>query len=120
MLLVGDAAGYVEPFTGEGIAWASGGAVAAAPLVEAGVRAWSPELEREWARRHRAVVGSRQRLCRAAAWSLRRPLVRRAALRAGRAAPVLVRAVAGRLHHPYNLGGAAGSATAACLNTAPS
>lgn len=30
---VGDAAGYVEPFTGEGIAWAMNGALELAPIV---------------------------------------------------------------------------------------
>lgn len=105
LLLIGDAAGYVEPFTGEGIAWAVSGAAAAAPLAEAGVADWNAELEAEWAQRHRDLIESRQRLCRMIAWSVRRPSVRWAAITAGRAVPGIAGAVASRLHRPYNLVG---------------
>jgi flavin-dependent dehydrogenase len=70
---LGDAAAYVEPFTGEGITWAISAAAALAPLVQRGAAEWSPQLEYEWARLHRQLVGKRQRSCRLIAWALRRP-----------------------------------------------
>jgi flavin-dependent dehydrogenase len=73
LLLLGDAAGYVEPFTGEGMGWALIGALAAVPLVLAGQQVWSRDLERQWARRHARLIQSRQRLCHGLAFALRRP-----------------------------------------------
>lgn len=70
---VGDAAGYVEPFTGEGMAWAMAGAVALAPLAAAGARRWDPVLARTWRRRHRALLAGPMRRCRAVAAVARRP-----------------------------------------------
>jgi len=78
---VGDAAGYVEPFTGEGIAWALTGSALLAPLVAAGARRWSPDLSRRWIALHRSVLGRRQRGCRAVAWTSRRPVLSAAAIR---------------------------------------
>ena len=73
VFVVGDAAGYVEPFTGEGMAWALASGVAVAPLAARAVERWRPELARQWADLHRRVVGRRQVVCRAAAAVLRRP-----------------------------------------------
>ncbi|MEA5415485.1 NAD(P)/FAD-dependent oxidoreductase, partial [Synechococcus sp. BA-132 BA5] len=81
-LLLGDAAGYVEPFTGEGMGWALVGALAAVPLVLQGQREWSRELEWQWVRRHAQLIGSQQRLCRGLAFALRRPGLSRALLAA--------------------------------------
>jgi len=75
---LGDAAGYVEPFTGEGMAWALAAAVAVAPLADRATVAWQPSLEREWERTYRRVVRHRQWTCRAAAAVLRRPWLTRA------------------------------------------
>lgn len=77
IFVLGDAAGYVEPFTGEGIAWAlaSGRAVAAPAL--AAIRGWQPGYGREWGSLYRRVVGRRQMLCRAATFVLRRPALAR-------------------------------------------
>ena len=73
LLLIGDAAGYVEPFTGEGMTWALEAARAVVPhalrIVAAGwshtdLSAWHRECRR--ARRARAIV-------RAVAWISRSP-----------------------------------------------
>jgi flavin-dependent dehydrogenase len=69
---VGDAAGYVEPFTGEGIGWALASAVAVAPIV-AGVLRTPRPTSRPWPRVYDALVRGRQRRCRAVAAALRRP-----------------------------------------------
>jgi flavin-dependent dehydrogenase len=73
LFVIGDAAGYVEPFTGEGMAWAVASAVAVAPLAAAASRRWQTSFESEWTRRHRQSVGRRQFLCRWVARGLRHP-----------------------------------------------
>ncbi len=72
---VGDAAGYVEPFTGEGMAWALGGAASVAPLAVKAASGWSDSYRSEWRSLHARLVGSRQRWCRMAARVLRSPLL---------------------------------------------
>ncbi|WP_231605504.1 NAD(P)/FAD-dependent oxidoreductase [Synechococcus sp. CBW1006] len=89
LLLLGDAAGYVEPFTGEGMGWALVGALAAVPLVLQGQEGWSRGLEREWSRRHARLIGSRQRFCHALAFALRRPGLSRTLLAAAERWPAL-------------------------------
>jgi 2-polyprenyl-6-methoxyphenol hydroxylase-like FAD-dependent oxidoreductase len=73
VLVLGDAAGYVEPFTGEGIAWAlaAGGAVAALAGSEEGC--WRPEWAEQWTTLYTSLVTRRQHFCRLAAQVLRRP-----------------------------------------------
>jgi flavin-dependent dehydrogenase len=73
VLLLGDAAGYMEPFTGEGIAWALSAAAHVAHLAKRGVRHWDERLEADWLSLHRQLVDRRQTWCRGAAWLLRRP-----------------------------------------------
>lgn len=70
---VGDATGYVEPFTGEGIAWAILSATALAPIALEGIRHWRPDLVQTWARTHRGLLGPRQTICRLIARGLRSP-----------------------------------------------
>ncbi len=48
LFIVGDALRYVEPFTGEGMAWALQGAERLAPLVLRALAGWSPEFISEW------------------------------------------------------------------------
>jgi flavin-dependent dehydrogenase len=89
VLLLGDAAGYVEPFTGEGMGWALVGALAVVPLVLQAHREWNRGIEREWARRHARLIGSRQRFCHGLAFALRRPGLSRALLSAAGRWPAL-------------------------------
>jgi flavin-dependent dehydrogenase len=79
LFVLGDAAGYVEPFTGEGIAWALAAGRAIGPLALRAVERWEPRIAREWETLHARVVGRRQIFCRAAAAVLRRPWMVRAA-----------------------------------------
>jgi flavin-dependent dehydrogenase len=78
LLVLGDAAGYVEPFTGEGIAWALDSARAIGPLAMRGIRRWDPGVARHWQILHGRVVRRRQIFCRATAAILRRPWLTRA------------------------------------------
>jgi flavin-dependent dehydrogenase len=73
LFLLGDAAGYVEPFTGEGIAWALASGRAIAPLALRGIACWDSRQTRDWNRLHRRLVRQRQMICRAGAAMLHRP-----------------------------------------------
>ena len=73
LFFLGDSAGYVEPFTGEGIAWALASARAIEPLALKAVTRWHPRLADEWARTHRRLIGRRQLVCRALALGLQKP-----------------------------------------------
>lgn len=100
---VGDATGYVEPFTGEGMAWALASAEALADLLDEALRDGFRDPEREWARRHRRIVRRRQWLCRGLAAGLRRPRLAAAAVSAlswapGLAAPFVSHLNAGDIH----------------------
>ncbi|MCT0216024.1 FAD-dependent monooxygenase [Synechococcus sp. CS-1330] len=75
LLLLGDAAGYVEPFTGEGMGWALTSSLAALPLVLSGLEHWDGAIETEWRRLHRRWVTQRQRSCRVLAVVLRHPRI---------------------------------------------
>src|SRR5205823_821006 len=90
------AAGYVEPFTGEGIAWALAAGRAVAPLALRAARRWQPSVAREWEARYRRVVVRRQYACRAAAAVLRHPLLARALIRLLAHVPALARPF---MHH---------------------
>ncbi|MCG8467656.1 MAG: FAD-dependent monooxygenase [Gemmatimonadetes bacterium] len=75
LLALGDAAGYVEPFTGEGMAWALASGRAAAVLASRAIDRFDDGVAQQWERRHRATVASAQRRCRVIAETLRRPLL---------------------------------------------
>lgn len=95
VLAAGDAAGFVEPFTGEGITWAIRTGVSAALLAERVLRRrgapWSGAVEREWGRTHRRLVRTQQARCRLIAEALRHPGVRYACMVLGDWAPTLAR-----------------------------
>jgi len=73
VFLIGDATGYVEPFTGEGMAWALMSARAVEDLAARAIEGWDPELARSWSVAHDRLLAVRRRTCRAAALLLRSP-----------------------------------------------
>jgi flavin-dependent dehydrogenase len=73
-LVMGDAAGYVEPFTGEGMAWALTAGAAAAPFVLEGLEQWSDDLETRWKSTLQLHIGRRQTVCRTLSSVLKRPI----------------------------------------------
>jgi flavin-dependent dehydrogenase len=73
VFLIGDAAGYVEPFTGEGVAWALASATSVAPLVQRASQRWDSLLERTWNDDWLLAVGRHQGWCRRLARLLRHP-----------------------------------------------
>lgn len=80
LFVVGDAAGYVEPFTGEGMTWAIASARAVVDVVVRSVENWQPERADEWCNLHRARIRRRQYPCRWLARGLRRPLLTQAVI----------------------------------------
>lgn len=78
LFLIGDAAGYVEPFTGEGMAWAMKSGLAVKPFALEACARWRPSLARRWESEHVRVVARSQRLSRMLARVLRHPHVTRA------------------------------------------
>ena len=97
VLLVGDAAGYVEPFTGEGMAWALAMAGAATPFIQRGLRAWDEPLERGWIATCDLLTGRQRRSCSMMARGLRAPWAVRAAIGLLARWPALAHPVVARL-----------------------
>jgi menaquinone-9 beta-reductase len=102
-LVVGDAAGYVEPFTGEGIGWAMQSAILATLLLSSSPAAWDASLPREWQQLHDAALSGRRRLCRMITQLLRLRPVRQLAVRGLQWAPAASRPIVHRLDRPMTL-----------------
>ncbi len=74
--LIGDAAGYVEPFTGEGMTWAMKAADVLASVTAQGAPGqWDSQSAELYSSRWQQGVARQQRLCKAMAWALHRPRV---------------------------------------------
>jgi len=73
MFVLGDAAGYIEPFTGEGMAWALAAADAVVPLAICASRGWSADIADQWRRTYDTLVRQEQSWCRGLARGLRHP-----------------------------------------------
>ena len=98
VFLVGDAAGYVEPFTGEGIAWALSSAASVVPLVQLACDRWDSMLERVWHDEWQRNVGRHQGWCRDLARLLRHPTAVSTLTRVVAACPWLAQPVLSRLN----------------------
>lgn len=93
VFLIGDAAGYVEPFTGEGMAAAIRSARLVGPLVEQSLSQWHPRLIGDWNRIIQAEVTRRQWICRGLSQIVRRPNVVRLGIGVASRVPALGRMV---------------------------
>lgn len=98
VLLAGDASGYEEPFTGEGMGWAIATGAAAGPLAAAiaGGRA----DHGAWPAIHASIVGRSRLRCRAISLAVRSPAAVALAIRAGALAPRLASRIAERVGRP--------------------
>ncbi|MFM7107312.1 MAG: NAD(P)/FAD-dependent oxidoreductase [Planctomycetaceae bacterium] len=94
ILRAGDAAGYVEPFTGEGIGWAlaSGRMLVESMLTARGLRAPAETAARHAAAQRGEFAAAHLR-CRLVARGLRRPTLVAAAVAAARAMPWAARRI---------------------------
>jgi flavin-dependent dehydrogenase len=98
-LLIGDAAGYVEPFTGEGIGWAMRSAVLASTFLKGGLDKWNQASLDRWQRLYDRTFGGRQRQCRRIVTLMRSKTLRRVALWGLQTAPRLARPLVRQLDH---------------------
>jgi flavin-dependent dehydrogenase len=98
VFLIGDAAGYVEPFTGEGIRWALESGMAVAPLVATAVKSWDEALVAQWKQWYSSHILRHQRLCRQLSWGLKHSAVRWLADRALRLSPQIAQSVIAQLN----------------------
>ena len=97
---IGDASGYVEPFTGEGIGWAIHSATLLVPLALKAIKGWNPGMAADWVALRRGELARAQRDCRWFTWVLRHPFIARGALRGIESMPVLGGPLVRRLHGP--------------------
>ncbi len=97
LFVVGDACGYPEPLTGEGIAWALESAEAVAPLAISAIEQWSDELAVQWQQLHGRLVNRRHRKSRVIAYSLRSRISRRALVQVVSLFPRLAAGIASNL-----------------------
>lgn len=100
LFVVGDAAGYVEPFTGEGMAWAIAGGASVAAIASAAIDQWDASQETAWTQQHRQRIRQRQAGCKLVAATLRRPRLTRAVVRTLAAWPGLAQPLIRRITAP--------------------
>jgi 2-polyprenyl-6-methoxyphenol hydroxylase-like FAD-dependent oxidoreductase len=103
VFLVGDAAGYVEPFTGEGMAWAISSASTAAPYITQGLVGWDDRIARDWEVTQRRRMQHNQLACRVLALALRKPLITKIAVGVLARLPALARPFVRRISAQPNL-----------------
>lgn len=111
LLVVGDAAGYVEPFTGEGMTWAMAGARQVALIAAEALAAPAAQHHRAmlraaqaWTNAHRQQIAGRQTVCRALRTILRSPALVQSAITIAHTVPIARRtltSIATRLTRPY-------------------
>lgn len=96
--LVGDASGYVEPFTGEGMTWAAESASALAEaLAEVKPGEWNCDAANRYIRCWKHAIGRPHRRCSWIAWALERPRITALARAAAQRQPALAEHIARRV-----------------------
>ncbi len=99
--VVGDAAGYVEPFTGEGMAWALASGIAVAPLALKSLDAGTVHTGPQWAMERKRLLGGRMSKCRVVSRLLRYPRLVRSAAWGLSYFPMLARPLVKSLNRPF-------------------
>jgi 2-polyprenyl-6-methoxyphenol hydroxylase-like FAD-dependent oxidoreductase len=107
VLLIGDAGGYIEPFTGEGMAFALEAATAITPLVVQAVQSWNSTIAESWEMLHGQMVRDRQRTCQQLAWILRRPWAASLTLSVCRVLPAVAERIIAKTNYSMSLRGPA-------------
>lgn len=106
VFLVGDAAGYVEPFTGEGMTWALLAGCHVARWVDRSLSQcdWSDDFAFEWNREYRSLIKNRQRLCRVSTQLLRSKILVQIGMSALMSWPWLARRLLAHINAPGTQG----------------
>ena len=100
IFLTGDAAGYVEPFTGEGMAAALVSSLAVVPFVERSLLGDGQAAAREWADATTREASTGNRWCHRLAWLARRPAAARWSARMVSLLPGLSRPILRHIERP--------------------
>lgn len=100
VFLVGDAAGYVEPFTGEGITWALATGMAVPAFIEQAIHHSSKIAETGWQACYQNLIRRRQDWCRLLAWALRRPRLVATVVRFMNLVPALPQFLVNKFNQP--------------------
>jgi len=101
-ILIGDAAGYVEPFTGEGIGWAMHTAVLASRFIrDTGPACWHGGLAERWKIAYEQSMHYHQRRCYWITRLLRNSTIRRVAVWGLRRAPGMAGPLVRQLDRPF-------------------
>lgn len=103
LFVVGDSAGYVEPFTGEGMAFAMASAVQLAPLALRAIDSWHHSFPAHWERQLKKEVFGRQWTCRLLKKLLRSPALCGLAITLSRRLPLIPRRIMSRLNNTSRL-----------------
>ena len=98
VFLVGDAANYVEPFTGEGILWALKSGIGVNPFVKDAVVQWDDSIATRWEDWHKTNLQQQQWLCRQISFGLKHASLRWLAHQAIRFRPGIAQAVIRKLN----------------------
>lgn len=101
VFVVGDAAGYVEPFTGEGMSWGLAAGLAVANHAQASL---AGSYQRgDWAKEWKSLVDRRRMACRATAIALRSPTLIAVSIRIANAIPAAANALTSVVSGPWRL-----------------
>lgn len=73
VLALGDAAAYIEPFSGEGMTWALQSAHLLSNVLPASLEQWPANLPAQWTKRHHKLLASHYRTCHLMRFLLHRP-----------------------------------------------
>jgi flavin-dependent dehydrogenase len=103
VLLLGDASGYAEPFTGDGMALALETAIAAAPIAVAAQKGWSGQLARQWEGTVHRIAAPRRLACRTLVGLCRRPFTADLALSLMSRVPGAFASLASRMNRCSNI-----------------
>lgn len=91
LFLLGDSIGYVEPFTGEGMAWALAGAVSLAPIIAESLREWNPSHIDQWRSQLKNKIINHQWMCKTLSRATHSPSIAGLAVRVADLIPPLRR-----------------------------
>ena len=104
VVVLGDAAGYVEPFTGEGVASAIAGANALAGLLSKQSELWTDELPRYWTPTYRRRVARGRWLIQTIRTAMHRPWLTATAFQLAATFPALPAFVARQINTGWSSG----------------
>lgn len=102
LLHAGDSAGYVEPFTGEGMTWAIASGVASARCVAMWLDDPSIDLATIYTRAHKKAVARRWKHCALVRAALRRPLLTDTIVRLANVSATFTRLARSPFEQPYS------------------